>query len=239
MPGWRALLEPLLAGRQGCRHRLNIGTPPQHDLRDLLDAIPLRHPGGHSLAFPPAWPPALEHGLCLLRERGTRCIFGQLDALLRRRVREDAGRSLEPTDFVIDAPSVENSTNVPVRKQGVDGGKKIVGRERKPSIIIDTAGRLYSSPLPASRTPLLATPPQPHRRRPPRPSQVWLTATTANTLSTTPLASAPTSKSCAAPRAPRAPRWVIKRTTGSCATAARPATTKPSPPAPSAMVRTR
>ncbi|EDY49177.1 hypothetical protein SSCG_02205 [Streptomyces clavuligerus] len=36
-----ALIEPLLTSwrDEKARHELNIGHPPQHDLRDLLDAI--------------------------------------------------------------------------------------------------------------------------------------------------------------------------------------------------------
>lgn len=43
---------------------------------------------------------------------------------------------------MIDAQSVKPSTNVPVREQGADVGKKIVGRKR--SIIIDTAGLMLT-----------------------------------------------------------------------------------------------
>ncbi|AYG85076.1 hypothetical protein DWB77_07292 [Streptomyces hundungensis] len=64
-------------------------------------------------------------------------IFGQLNALLRRRVREDAGRSPEPTGVVIDAQSVTTSTNVPVREQSADVGEGIIGRKR--SIVVGTA----------------------------------------------------------------------------------------------------
>lgn len=69
-------------------------------------------------------------------------IFEHLNALLRRRVREEEGRSPEPTGFVIDAQSVKTSTNVPARERGADVGKRIVGRRR--SIIIDTTGLMLT-----------------------------------------------------------------------------------------------
>lgn len=43
-----------------------------------------------------------------------------------------------PSACVIDAQSVEPSTPIPAASQGVDAGKKIVGRKR--SIITDTLG---------------------------------------------------------------------------------------------------
>ncbi|MFE2019145.1 IS5 family transposase [Streptomyces sp. NPDC059499] len=139
-----ALLEPLLTSWRDdrARHGLNIGTPPQHDLRDLLDAILYVARTGIPWRYLPHDYPHWNtvYGYFGRWERDG--IFEHLNALLRRRVREEEGRSAEPTGFVIDAQSVKTSTNVPAREQGADVGKRIVGRKR--SIIIDTTGLMLT-----------------------------------------------------------------------------------------------
>lgn len=69
-------------------------------------------------------------------------VFAQLNGLLRELVRQQEGRSAAPSAGVIDAQSVKTSTSVPARSQGIDAGKKIVGRKR--SIITDTLGLLLA-----------------------------------------------------------------------------------------------
>ncbi|GLP67329.1 DDE transposase [Streptomyces sp. TUS-ST3] len=69
-------------------------------------------------------------------------VFDQLNSLLRRQVRRQEGRQAEPSACVIDSQSIKTSTNVPAAGQGVDTGKKIVGRKR--SIVIDTVGLLLA-----------------------------------------------------------------------------------------------
>ncbi|GAA1230475.1 hypothetical protein GCM10009665_21090 [Kitasatospora nipponensis] len=55
-------------------------------------------------------------------------------------MREKEGRSPEPTACVIDSQSVKTAPSVPADTQGIDAGKKIVGRKR--SIVVDTLGLL-------------------------------------------------------------------------------------------------
>ncbi len=62
--------------------------------------------------------------------------------LLRQLLREKEGRGGEPSACVIDAQSVKTSTSVHAAGQGIDAGKKIVGRER--SIVTDTLGLLLA-----------------------------------------------------------------------------------------------
>jgi transposase len=62
--------------------------------------------------------------------------------LLRRRVREQAGRSPEPTAAIIDARAVKASSNVPEAAQGYDAGKRTKGR--KQNIATDTLGLLLA-----------------------------------------------------------------------------------------------
>jgi hypothetical protein len=51
----------------------------------------------------------------------------KLGVRLHRMVREQAGRTAEPTACVLDAQSVKTATSVPTDTQGTDAGKKIVG----------------------------------------------------------------------------------------------------------------
>ncbi|BCL27123.1 hypothetical protein GCM10017557_19820 [Streptomyces aurantiacus] len=55
-------------------------------------------------------------------------MFAQLNGLLRELVRQQKGKNREPSACVIDAQSVKTSTSVPAKSQGIDAGKKIVGR---------------------------------------------------------------------------------------------------------------
>ncbi|NEE05804.1 transposase, partial [Streptomyces sp. SID7499] len=57
-------------------------------------------------------------------------------------LREKEGRDTEPSACVIDAQSVKTSTSVPAAGQGIDAGKKIVGRKR--NIVTDTLGLLLA-----------------------------------------------------------------------------------------------
>ncbi len=70
-------------------------------------------------------------------------VFAQLNGLLRELVRRKEGRNAEPSACVIDAQSVKTSTSVPATSQGVDAGKRIVGRKR--SIVTDTIGLLLAA----------------------------------------------------------------------------------------------
>ncbi|GLV87951.1 hypothetical protein Slala03_76400 [Streptomyces lavendulae subsp. lavendulae] len=63
-------------------------------------------------------------------------MFAQLNGMVRQLLREKEGRDAEPLACVIDAQSVRTSTSVDASGQGIDAGKKIVGRKR--SIVTDT-----------------------------------------------------------------------------------------------------
>ncbi|SCG03189.1 Transposase DDE domain-containing protein [Streptomyces sp. DconLS] len=67
-------------------------------------------------------------------------VFAQLNGLLRQLLRQKEGREAEPSACVIDAQSVKTSTSVLASGQGIDAGKKIVGRKR--SIVTDAMGLL-------------------------------------------------------------------------------------------------
>ncbi len=236
-----ALVEPLLTSWRDdkARHGLNIGTPPQHDLRDLLDAIlyvartgvPWRHlPHDY-----PHWNTV--YGYYGRWEKDG--IFEHLNALLRRRVREEEGRNAEPTGFVIDAQSVKTSTNVPLREQGADVGKRIVGRKR--SIIIDTTGLMLTVLVTAASVQdsvagehlldrLAADQPRLRKGWADRGYREYLVDHAARLgIDLEVVRRAPGTKGF---HVLPAGGWSSAPWAGSCTTAAWPATTKPYPPAP-------
>ncbi|MFI2763610.1 IS5 family transposase [Streptomyces echinatus] len=138
------LIEPVLSAwrfeRRG--RALDFGRPPEHDLREIMNAILYVDRTGvqwHYLPHDfPHWNTV--HGyFANWQQEG---VFAQLNGLLRRLLRQKEGRDAEPSACVIDAQSVKTSTSVPASSQGIDAGKKIVGRKR--SIITDTLGLLLA-----------------------------------------------------------------------------------------------
>ncbi|MFF2732843.1 IS5 family transposase [Streptomyces sp. NPDC058008] len=136
------LVEPILtAWRAERRGRgLDIGRPPNHDLRSLLDAVLHVNRTGIPWRYLPHDYPHWNTVYAYFARWQEEGVFDQLNSLLRRQVRRQKGRADEPTACVIDSRSIKTSTNVPVTGQGIDAGKKIIGRKR--SIVIDTVGLL-------------------------------------------------------------------------------------------------
>ncbi|MFF4055585.1 IS5 family transposase [Streptomyces sp. NPDC001668] len=138
------LVEPILtAWRAERRGRgLDIGRPPDHDLRSLLDAILYVNRTGIPWRYLPHDYPHWNTVYAYFARWQEEGVFDQLNSLLRRQVRRQEGRQAEPSACVIDSQSIKTSTNVPAAGPCVDAGKKIVGRER--SIVIDTVGLLLA-----------------------------------------------------------------------------------------------
>ncbi|MGW0393022.1 IS5 family transposase [Streptomyces sp. NPDC003042] len=138
------LVEPVLtAWRSERRGRgLDIGRPPDHDLRSLLDAVLYVNRTGIPWRYLPHDYPHWHTVYAYFARWQEEGVFDQLNSLLRRQVRRQEGREEEPTACVIDSQSIKTSTNVPASEQGIDAGKKIVGRKR--SIVIDTVGLLLA-----------------------------------------------------------------------------------------------
>lgn len=135
------LIEPVLAAwrfeRRG--RALDFGRPPEHDLRDIMDAILYVDRTGVQWRYLPHWNTVYGY-FAKWADEG---VFAQLNGLIRQHLlREKEGRDAEPAACVIDAQSVKTSTSVPARGQGVDAGKKIVGRKR--SIVTDPLGLLLA-----------------------------------------------------------------------------------------------
>ncbi|MFF2810350.1 IS5 family transposase [Streptomyces sp. NPDC058000] len=138
------LVEPVLSAwrAERRRHALDIGRPPEHDLRDIMDAILYVDRTGVQWRYlPHDFPPwNTVYGYFARWEKDG--VFSQLTGLLRGLARQQAGKGAAPSACVIDAQSVKTSTGVPAASQGVDAGKKIVGRKR--SIVTDTLGLLMA-----------------------------------------------------------------------------------------------
>lgn len=138
------LIEPVLAAwrfeRRG--RALDFGRPPEHDLREIMNAILYVDRTGVQWRYlPHDFPPwATVYGyFAKWQKEGA---VAQLNCLLRELVRRSGGRNAEPSACVIDAQSVKTSTSIPAASQGTDAGKKIVGRKR--SIVTDTLGLLLA-----------------------------------------------------------------------------------------------
>ncbi|MBT2381737.1 IS5 family transposase [Streptomyces sp. ISL-111] len=138
------LIEPVLtAWRFERRGRaLDFGRPPEHDLRDIMDAILYVDRTGVQWRYLPHDFPRWNTVYGYFAKWADEGVFAQLNGLLRQLLREKEGRDGEPSACVIDAQSVKTSTSVHVSGQGVDAGKKIVGRKR--SIVTDTLGLLLT-----------------------------------------------------------------------------------------------
>ncbi|MFF1799466.1 IS5 family transposase [Kitasatospora sp. NPDC058263] len=140
---WALVAPALTAWRQARTQRaLAFGRPPEHELRDLLDAILYVDRTGIPLRYLPHDYPPWGTVYAYFAKWQRDGVFEQLNGLLRRLVRTAEGRSTEPTACIIDSQSVKTSTNVPAATQGADVGKKIIGRKR--SIVTDTIGLLLA-----------------------------------------------------------------------------------------------
>lgn len=136
-----ALIEPVLSAWRAARAEAGLGlSAPVRDLREIVNAILYVSRAGCAWhLLPHDFPPykTVYDYYAKWEKDGT---AEAIHDLLRRRVREQAGRSPEPSAALVDAQSVKTSSNVPEASQGIDAGKKIKGRKRH--IATDTLGLL-------------------------------------------------------------------------------------------------
>ncbi|WP_371658440.1 IS5 family transposase [Streptomyces sp. NBC_00280] len=139
-----ALIEPVLTfWRDQRRARaLDIGRPPEHDLRQIMNAILYVDRTGIPWRYlPHDFPPwATVYGYFAKWQQDG--VFEQLTGLLRRLVREAEGRGPEPSACVLDSQTIKTSANVHLADQGTDAGKRIIGRKRH--LGCDTLGLLLT-----------------------------------------------------------------------------------------------
>jgi transposase len=143
---WKLIAPRLTAWRQArtdARTTLGIkGRTATHDLREIFNAILYVNRTGipwrylpHD--FPPH--PTVYGYFTAWSKEG---VFTDLNYDLTGLVRDHHGRATAPTASIMDTQSVKTSHNVPADSQGIDAGKKIVGRKR--GIITDVLGLLLA-----------------------------------------------------------------------------------------------
>jgi transposase len=102
-----ALIEPVLSAwrAERRRHALNIGRPPDHDLREITNAILyVDRTGVQWRCLPHDFPP-WETCYGYLAKWQKDGVFAQLTGVLRRLLRQQEGKGAEPSECVIDRMS--------------------------------------------------------------------------------------------------------------------------------------
>lgn len=159
----RELIEPALTSWRDQRRAraLHIGRPPEHDLRQILNAILYVDRTGIPWRYlPHDFPPwATTYGYFAKWQQDG--VFEQLTGLLRRLVREAEGRGAEPSACVLDSQTIKTSANVHPADQGhgrreTDHRAQAPPRLRHPRPAADRAGHRRQQggrPLPGARPP--------------------------------------------------------------------------------------
>jgi len=137
------LIEPVLARWRKVRADAGLRlAAPVHDLREIVNAVLYVNRTGIAWEylphdFPP-WKTVYDYYAKWEKDGTTQALHD----LLVARVREQAGRSAEPTAAIIDARVVKTSSNAPESTTGYDAGKRTKGR--KQHIATDTLGLLLA-----------------------------------------------------------------------------------------------
>ncbi|MFE2889398.1 IS5 family transposase [Streptomyces sp. NPDC059272] len=140
---WELIGTTLTAWRAERRDKgLDVGRPPEHDLRRIVDAILYVDRTGIPWRYLPHDFPPWETVYGYFAAWQKDGIFNQLNGILRQLVRQAEGWDAEPSACVLDAQSIKTSANVPATGQGIDAGKKIAGRKRH--LGVDTLGLLLA-----------------------------------------------------------------------------------------------
>ncbi len=138
-----ALMEPTLTAWRTERQKTSLHLGGRlADLREVMNAILYINRTGVPWALLPHDFPPKSTVFAHFKAWTNDGVLEQLGVRLRDIVREQAGRTREPTACAIDAQSVKTAHTVPTATQGTDPGKKIVGRKR--SVVVDTLGLLLA-----------------------------------------------------------------------------------------------
>ncbi|MEV4388429.1 IS5 family transposase [Micromonospora sp. NPDC049580] len=147
---WALIAPPLNAWRQARTDAGVGGRTATHDLREIVNAILYVNRTGIAWRYLPHDFPPWQTVYGYFTAWTTDGIFTQLNYQLTGLTRTKAGRTAQPSACIIDSQSVKTSTKAPLPTQGIDAGKKIVGRKR--GIITDTLGLLLAVVVTAAST---------------------------------------------------------------------------------------
>jgi transposase len=138
-----ALIEARLTAWRRARTEAGVGgRVAEHDLREIFNAILYVNRTGIAWRYMPHDLPPWQTVYWYFKTWTTDGLFADLNYSLNGLVRNKSGRRAEPSASIMDSLSVKTSTNVPTASQGIDAGKRIVGRKR--GIITDTLGLLLA-----------------------------------------------------------------------------------------------
>ncbi|SCF00360.1 transposase, IS4 family [Micromonospora purpureochromogenes] len=138
-----ALIAPRLTAWRQARTDAGVGGRiATHDLREIFNAILYVNRTGIAWRYLPHDFPPWQTVYGYFTAWTGDGIFTQLNYDLTALARARAGRTTQPSACVIDTQSVKTSTNASAATQGIDAGKKIVGRKR--GIVTDTLGLLLA-----------------------------------------------------------------------------------------------
>jgi transposase len=138
-----ALIEPQLSAWRQKRTDAGVGgRTAEHDLREIFNAILYVNRTGIAWRYLPHDLPPWQTVYWYFKTWTVDGIFTDLNYNLNGLVRNKSGRNTVPTASIMDSQSVKTSTNVPTATQGIDAGKRIVGRKR--GVITDTLGLLLA-----------------------------------------------------------------------------------------------
>src|SRR3954465_2880801 len=126
-----ALIAPRLTAWRQARTDAGVGgLSATHDLREIFNAILYVNRTGIAWRYLPHDLPPYQTVYAYFAIWTREGVFTELNYDLTGLVRDHSGRTVEPTASIMDTQSVKTSTNVPTATQGIDAGKKIVGRKR-------------------------------------------------------------------------------------------------------------
>ncbi|MFD1548074.1 IS5 family transposase, partial [Nonomuraea guangzhouensis] len=123
------LIRPVITSWKG-QHTSVSGHEGRYDMREIVNAILYQARTGCQWRYlPHDLPPytAVYYYFGKWRDDGT---DQTIHDLLRWQVREQAGRSEDPSAVVLDTQTVHTSINAPTGTTGLDPGKKSRGRKR-------------------------------------------------------------------------------------------------------------
>jgi transposase len=139
---WALISPRLITWRQERTDAGVGGRVAEHDLREIFNAILYVNRTGIAWRYMPHDLPPWQTVYWYFKTWTDDGVFTDLNYDLNGLVRNKTGRRIEPTASIMDSQSIKTSANVPAATQGIDAGKKIIGRKR--GIITDTLGLLLA-----------------------------------------------------------------------------------------------